>query len=61
VLAYIHSLSAEAGAADPDSLTHEIALLIDGAIVAAMVTRDAAVANVAGSALSRLLNSHIAR
>jgi AcrR family transcriptional regulator len=61
VLAYIRSLSAEAGAADPDSLTHEIALLIDGAIVAAMVTRDAAVANVADSALSRLLDSHIAR
>jgi AcrR family transcriptional regulator len=61
VLAYINSLSAGAGAADPDTLTHEIALLIDGAIVAAMVTRDAAVAHVAGTALSRLLDSHIAR
>jgi AcrR family transcriptional regulator len=61
VLAYIRSLSAEAGAADPDRLTHEIGLLIDGAIVAAMVTREAAVAEVAGSALSRLLDSHIVR
>jgi AcrR family transcriptional regulator len=61
VLAYIRSLSAEAGAANPDALTHEISLLIDGAIVAAMVTRDTAVANVADSALTRLLDSHIAR
>jgi AcrR family transcriptional regulator len=61
VLAYIRSLSAKAGAADPDLLTHEIGLLIDGAIVAAMVTRDPAAANIANSALSRLLDSHIAR
>jgi AcrR family transcriptional regulator len=60
VLAYIRSLSEEAGAADPDLLTHEIALLIDGAIVAAMVTRDATVANTGGSALFKLLESHIA-
>jgi AcrR family transcriptional regulator len=59
VLTYIRTLSVEAGAADPDALTREIALLIDGAIVAAMVTRDAAVTNVAGSALLRLLESHI--
>jgi AcrR family transcriptional regulator len=60
VLAYIRSLCAEAGAADPETLTHEIALLIDGAIVAAMVTRDAAVANTGDSALARLLESHFA-
>jgi AcrR family transcriptional regulator len=58
VLAYIRSLSAEAGAADPDLLTHEIALLIDGAIVAAMVTRDASVTSIANSALRKLLESH---
>jgi AcrR family transcriptional regulator len=60
VLTYIRSLCAEAGAAEPDALTHEIALLIDGAIVAAMVTRDASVANIGDSALLRLLDSHIA-
>ena len=61
VLAYIPSLNVEAGAADPDSLTREFALLIGGAIVTAMVTRDADVANIAGSALRRLLEPHIAR
>jgi AcrR family transcriptional regulator len=61
VLAYIRSLSEEAGAADPGLLTHEIALLIDGAIVAAMVTRDASVANAGSSALSKLLEAHVGR
>ncbi len=60
VLAYIRSLSEETGASDPDLLTHEIALLMDGAIVAAMVTKDAGVANIADSALRKLLESQIA-
>lgn len=55
VLEFIRELAADSGVADPDLLTHEIALLIDGAIVAAMITKDAGVADVAQAALSSLL------
>ncbi len=60
VLAYIRALIVEAGAADPDLLTHEIALLMDGAIVAAMVTKDAGVADVGSKVVAKLLESQIA-
>lgn len=56
VLSFIHGLATDGGATDPQLLTHEIALLIDGAIVAAMITRDATVADVAQKALSSLLS-----
>ncbi len=59
VLDYIRSLSADAGVADPDRLTHEIALLMDGAIVAAMITKDPGVAGVAQHALTRLLDAEM--
>jgi hypothetical protein len=36
------------GAAEPAVLAHQLALLMDGAIVAAMVTRDPGVADTAG-------------
>ncbi|MDX2287297.1 MAG: TetR/AcrR family transcriptional regulator [Hyphomicrobiaceae bacterium] len=55
VLDYVRALSVEAGVVDPDRLTHEIALLMDGAIVAAMITKDAGVADVAHEALVVLL------
>ncbi|MCC2100434.1 MAG: TetR/AcrR family transcriptional regulator, partial [Hyphomicrobiales bacterium] len=42
VLDAISALAAEAGAREPESLAHQIGLLIDGAIVAAMVTRQPA-------------------
>ena len=42
VLAHIEKLAAEMGAAEPQMLAHQLALLIDGAIVAAMVSRDPA-------------------
>lgn len=61
VLDYIRDLSVEVGAADPDRLTHEIALLIDGAIVAAMITKDSGVANVAQNALEILLTEQTKR
>lgn len=39
VLAHIEKLAGEMGAAEPAVLAHQLALLIDGAIVAAMVSR----------------------
>src|ERR1700733_1347608 len=44
VLAHIEKLAAEMGATDPESFSHQLALLIDGAIVAAMVSRNPDVA-----------------
>src|ERR1700686_1772941 len=48
VLAHIEKLAGEMGAVEPESLAHQLALLIDGAIVAAMVSRDPCVADTAG-------------
>jgi AcrR family transcriptional regulator len=55
VLAHIEKLAGEMGAADPESLAHQLALLIDGAIVAAMVSRNPGVADTAGLAAGSLL------
>jgi len=55
VLAHIEKLAAEMGAAEPETLAHQLALLIDGAIVAAMVSRNPAVADTAGLAAGSLL------
>lgn len=55
VLTYVAGLGKAAGARDVDALTHEIALLIDGAIVAAMITKDPGVADVAQKALRVLI------
>ena len=52
----VSALAAEAGAADPTSLAHQVGLLIDGAIVAVMITRDPALANVAAQACAAILN-----
>jgi AcrR family transcriptional regulator len=57
VLAHIEQLTAETGAGRPDLLAHQLALLIDGAIVAAMVTRDPRVADTAGLAAAALLGA----
>ena len=54
VLAYIEKLAGEMGAAEPEVLAHQLALLMDGAIVAAMVTRDPGVADTAGLAAGSL-------
>jgi AcrR family transcriptional regulator len=54
VLAHIEKLAAEMGAVDPASLAHQLALLIDGAIVAAMVSCDPGVADTAGIAAGNL-------
>jgi AcrR family transcriptional regulator len=55
VLRKIESLVAEAGLANAASVAHQIGLLIDGAIIAAMVTRNPAVADDAGVLLRLLL------
>jgi AcrR family transcriptional regulator len=54
VLAHIEKLADEMGAAEPEILAHQLGLLIDGAIVAAMVTRDPGVADMAGLAADSL-------
>jgi AcrR family transcriptional regulator len=55
VLAHIEKLAGDMGAAEPEMLAHQLALLIDGAIVAAMVSRNPAVADTAGLAARALL------
>src|ERR1700680_2357591 len=54
VLAHIEKLAGEMGAVEPESLAHQLALLIDGAIVAAMVSRDPGVADTAALAAGNL-------
>src|SRR5437879_13541851 len=54
VLAHIEKLAGEMGAAEPQMLAHQLALLIDGAIVAAMVSRDPCVADPAALAAGNL-------
>ena len=54
VLAHIERLASEMGAAEPALFAHQLALLIDGAIVAAMVSRDPSVADTAALAARSL-------
>src|ERR1700752_2193056 len=54
VLAHIEKLASEMGATEPEVLAHQLGLLIDGAIVAAMVSRDPHVADTAGLAACSL-------
>jgi AcrR family transcriptional regulator len=56
ILGHIAGLARAAGAEQPDFLAHQIGLLMDGAIVAAMVTRDPSVADAAGHAAAALLD-----
>ena len=56
VVAHIAALAAEAGARKPEAVAQQIWLLMDGAVVAAMVTRDPAVADLAGKAAAVLLD-----
>jgi AcrR family transcriptional regulator len=55
VLQHLASLCAEAGSAEPEQMAHQVGLLIDGAIVAAMVTRDPGCADVAEGIFRSLL------
>ncbi len=55
VLGHIGDLARAAGASHPEMLAHQLGLLMDGAIVAAMVTHDPAVADAASQAAQALL------
>jgi AcrR family transcriptional regulator len=55
VLSHIEKLAGEMGAAEPEMLAHQLALLMDGAIVAAMVSHNPGVADMAGLAAGSLL------
>lgn len=49
VLSRIQDLAREAGAVEPARFAHQLGIVMDGAIVAAMVTRDPAVASLAAA------------
>jgi AcrR family transcriptional regulator len=55
VLDRLTALCAEAGIAEPVQVAHTLGLVIDGAIVMALVTRDVAAADVAGRACAAIL------
>lgn len=57
VLGRLAELSGEAGYDEPMQVAHTLGLIIDGAIVAALVTRDAAVADTAGRACAAVLSA----
>ena len=57
LLAHIERLAGEMGATEPALFAHQLALLIDGAIVAAMVSRDPGVADTAALAAGSLFGS----
>src|SRR6266581_1840539 len=57
VLSHIEKLATEMGAAEPRLLAHQLALLIDGAIVAAMVPRKPRAADTAVLAAGSLFGS----
>lgn len=61
VLSHVAGLARAAGAAKPEFLAHQIGLLMDGAIVAAMVTRDPDVADAAAMAAHALLDEACGR
>lgn len=55
VLAHLEKLADETGSKEPKALAHQLGLLMDGAIVAAMVTHDPAVADIAGKVAQSLI------
>lgn len=57
VLGHIEKLAGELGSAEPAMLAHQLGLLIDGAIVAAMISRDPGVADTAALTAAPLLGS----
>lgn len=59
VLERLAALAAEAGARAPMQLAHALGLVIDGAVVAALVTRDIGAADVAGHACRAICAAEI--
>jgi AcrR family transcriptional regulator len=57
VLKRLSELCAEAGLHDPGEMAHTIGLVIDGAIVAALVTRDPKVADTASRGCAAILSA----
>lgn len=57
VLARLSALSREAGLADPDQVAHTLGIVIDGAIVAALITRNAGAADAADRACRAILSA----
>ena len=57
MLERIAALCAEAGCREPAEVAHTLGLIIDGAIVAALITRDQTVADTAGRACAAVLSS----
>src|ERR1700716_2575477 len=57
VLERLTDLCAEAGCRDAPQVAHTLGLIIDGAIVAALVTRNAAVADTAGRGCAAILGA----
>lgn len=55
VLERIAALCAEAGCREPHEVAHTLGLIIDGAIVAALITRNTAVADMAGRACAAIV------
>lgn len=55
VLEKINELTRQISPDDPDNLTHQVALLIDGAIVTALITRDPGCADHAKRAVRQML------
>jgi hypothetical protein len=61
VLGHIEKLAGELGSNEPLVLAHQLGLLIDGAIVAAMVSRDPGVADMAALTAGPLLSQSKAK
>ena len=59
VIGRIEALLREAGAARPATLSHQVGLVIDGAIVAALVSRNPRVGRAAAAALTCILDANL--
>lgn len=57
VIDRLSELCAEADVAEPEQMAHTIGLIMDGAIVVALITRDPSAADVAARACSALLSN----
>lgn len=60
VLETFGALAGQAGAEAPEALAHQLGLLMDGAIIAAMVTQDSGAADV-GASMAKTLLAHALR